>query len=100
MLLVTIDTLRADYLSSYGFALKTSPRIDALAAESALFEHAVAASSTTAPSHASILTSLNVREHSVGHLNGETRLVGHTTLAELLDDVGQELPAAQGMRAQ
>jgi arylsulfatase A-like enzyme len=88
VVLVTVDTLRADHLSSYGFALPTSPRIDALAAESALFERAVAASSTTAPSHASILTARSVREHSVGHLNGETRLQGVPTLAEALREAG------------
>jgi arylsulfatase A-like enzyme len=88
VLLVTVDTLRAGHLSSYGFALETSPHIDALAAESALFERAVAASSSTAPSHASILTSRSVPEHSIGHLNGETRPEGLSTLAEVLREAG------------
>ena len=84
VLLVTVDTLRADHLSSYGFELPTSPHIDALAAQGALFERAVAASSSTAPSHASILTSLYPRQHSIGYRNGDTRLEGAATLAELL----------------
>jgi arylsulfatase A-like enzyme len=84
VLLVTVDTLRADHLSSYGFALETSPRIDALAAGAALFERAVAASSSTAPSHASILTSLYTRQHSIGYRNGDTRLAGEPTLPEVL----------------
>jgi arylsulfatase A-like enzyme len=88
IVLITVDTLRADHLSSYGFDGQTTPHIDALAAESALFERAVAASSSTAPSHASMLTSRYVREHSIGYRNGGTRLKGETTLAELLRDAG------------
>ena len=49
VLLITIDTLRADYLGSYGFPYASSPRIDALAEQGVLFERAIAASSTTSP---------------------------------------------------
>ena len=55
---------------------------DALAERGALFETAVAASTATTPSHASIMTSRFVREHSVGPFNGPTRLEGLTTLAD------------------
>ena len=82
VLLVSVDTLRADFLGSYGFAQPTSPAIDALAAESALFERAIAAAPTTAPAHASLLTSRYPREHSVGYLTGQTRLAELATLAE------------------
>jgi arylsulfatase A-like enzyme len=82
VLLITVDTLRADHLGSYGFSHDTSPRIDALAAEGVLFERAIAASSRTVPSHASIMTSRYPREHSVGHLNGKSTLRDATTLAE------------------
>jgi arylsulfatase A-like enzyme len=82
VLLITIDTLRADYLHAYGFEAENSPHIDALAAGGVLFENAIAAASLTAPAHASIMTSRYVREHSIGTLNGETRLEGGTTLAE------------------
>jgi len=74
VLLITVDTLRADHLGAYGFESDTSPHLDALAAQSALFERAIAASSRTAPAHASIMTSRWVREHSIGHANGSTRL--------------------------
>ncbi len=87
VLLVTIDTLRADYLGSYGFPHPTSPRIDALAASGVLFERAIAASSTTSPSHASILTSLRTREHSVGFMSGVTQLL-EPTLAERFREAG------------
>ncbi len=96
VLLITVDTLRADHLSSYGFELATSPNIDALAAHSALFERAVAASSSTAPSHASILTSLYPRQHSIGYRNGDTRLEGAVTLAELLRARGYATAAFVG----
>lgn len=82
VLLITVDTLRADHLGSYGFEHETSPRIDALAADGVLFERAIAASSRTVPSHASIMTSRYPREHSVGHLNGKVTLRDATTLAE------------------
>lgn len=88
VLLITVDTLRADRLSAYGFSHETSPRIDALAARGALFERAIAAAPTTSASHASIFTSRYVREHSVGHASGRTRLVGATTLAERFRDAG------------
>ena len=43
VLLITVDTLRADHLSSYGHPQRTSPNVDALAASGVLFERAVAA---------------------------------------------------------
>ena len=64
VLLVTIDTLRADFVHSYGFAAETTPHMDALAAGGGLFETAVAASTATAPAHASIMSSHYVREPS------------------------------------
>jgi arylsulfatase len=96
VILITVDTLRADHLSSYGFALETSPSIDALAAEGVLFERAVAASSSTAPSHASIFTSRFTRQHSIGYRNGETRLEGGMTLAEVLRRAGYATGAFVG----
>ena len=96
VVLITVDTLRADYLGSYGFPLDTSPRIDALAAGGVLFERAVAAASTTSPSHASILTSRHTREHSVGFYSGFTVLDGLPTLPELFKDAGYTTAAFVG----
>src|SRR5215472_14147518 len=56
VLLITIDTLRADHVGAYGYPRATSPRIDALARQGVLFEHVVAQSSWTKPATASILT--------------------------------------------
>jgi arylsulfatase A-like enzyme len=93
VLLITIDTLRADHLHSYGFPLETSPNLDALAAESVVFERAIAAASSTAPAHASIMTSKYVREHSVGYLNGGSVLDGSTTIAEVFRGAGYRTAA-------
>jgi arylsulfatase len=90
VLLVTVDTLRADQLGVYGSKLGASPSLDALAAGSVVFERAVAAASVTAPAHASIMTSRWVREHSIGWLNGATQLVDSPTLAQLFRDSGYE----------
>jgi len=93
VLLVTIDTLRADFVHAYGFPHPTTPNIDELAARGALFELAFAASTATVPSHASIMTSRYVREHSVGPENGSTRLAGLPTLAERFGDAGYDTAA-------
>ena len=93
VLLITIDTLRADFVHSYGFSRETTPNMDALAARGVLFETAIAASTATVPAHASIMTSRYVREHSVGFLNGATRLAGVTTLAESLRSAGYDTAA-------
>lgn len=63
--LVTVDTLRADHLGSYGYPRDTSPNIDAFAAEALLFEHAVAPMPMTLPSHVSLLTSTLPARHGV-----------------------------------
>ena len=96
VLLITVDTLRADRLGVYGFALGASPNIDRLAAGGVVFERAVAAASSTAPSHASIMTSRYTRGHSVGHENGRTQLEGLVTLAELFREAGYHTAAFVG----
>jgi arylsulfatase A-like enzyme len=93
VLLVTVDTLRADYLHSYGFPLETTPHIDALAERGVVFERAIAAATLTAPAHASIMTGLYARQHSIGVRNGDTRLEGVTTLAEQFLAAGYETAA-------
>jgi arylsulfatase A-like enzyme len=65
VLLITIDTLRADHLGCYGYFRDTSPSIDRLAAEGLLFERAVAPMSITLPSHTSIMTATYPPSHGV-----------------------------------
>ncbi len=89
LVLVSIDTLRADHLGSYGYARDTTPFVDALAAEGVLFEHYVAAASSTRPSHMTMFTSLQPSVHGATENTGVRTLpVSATTLAELLRGAG------------
>jgi arylsulfatase A-like enzyme len=87
VVLVTLDTLRADHSSSYGYGRPTTPQLDAVAARGALFESAYAVSATTLPAHAAIFTSLHPGEHGV-RKNGMVLGPQVTTLAEHLARAG------------
>jgi arylsulfatase A-like enzyme len=77
-----IDTLRADAVSAYGQVEGTTPILDRLAAEGAVYTQAFAPSSWTLPSHATLLTGLGVEHHGVG-AQGRTKLSeAVVTLAE------------------
>ncbi|HTE05129.1 MAG TPA: sulfatase, partial [Planctomycetota bacterium] len=69
VLVITLDTLRADRVGCYGGARATTPHLDAFAAEGVRFEQAFAASSFTPPTHASILTGRYPAEHGLLHWN-------------------------------
>ena len=87
IVLIVIDTLRADHLGSYGYALETTPFLDSLAAGAVRFERCHAAASWTKPSVASILTSLYPGTHGANHF--QRRLPTEArTLAELLGEAG------------
>ena len=88
LLLLTLDTTRPDRLGCYGSATGATPRLDALAARGARFEEAVAPVALTRPSHATLLTGLEPRQHGVWS-NGPYRLEpGFTTIAERLAERG------------
>ena len=94
ILLVTLDTLRADRVSAYGYPLPTTPQLDALAARGTRFELALAPSSSTAPTHASIFTGLLPSFHSVGAHNSQFALEPtEITLAEQLAGAGYRTAA-------
>ena len=84
---MTIDTLRADHLGSYGYPRPVSPFLDRLAADGLRFERAVSSISHTAPSHASILTGLHPAQHRVRR-NGETLDPRFETIASVLGRAG------------
>ena len=63
VLLITIDTLRADHLSAYGYPRPTSPNIDALAERGLVFERALSTSGSTLPAHLSIMTGMLPHQH-------------------------------------
>ncbi|MDC0357873.1 sulfatase [Oligoflexia bacterium] len=65
IVLIVIDTLRADHLPAYGYRQSTAPFLSKLAAESVLFKRAIATSSWTSPATASIMTSLYPFQHGV-----------------------------------
>jgi hypothetical protein len=87
VLLITLDTTRADHLSCYGYPRGTTPWIDRLARRGRLAPAAYAAIPLTAPSHASMLTGLPPREHGV--------LNNGMALPETVGTVVEEL-ASQG----
>ncbi len=68
VLLVTIDTLRADRISAAGYERETTPVLDALAAEGLLFTHCQTPRAKTTPAVASLLTGLYPHEHGVRDL--------------------------------
>jgi arylsulfatase A-like enzyme len=92
VLLIAVDTLRADHLGAYGYARETSPAIDALLASSVVFEDVQAASAWTLPSFASLMTSQHPATHRCRTFS--SRLPeSHTTLAEILRANGFETAA-------
>jgi arylsulfatase A-like enzyme/Flp pilus assembly protein TadD len=87
VLLVTIDTLRADALSSYGGPAQT-PNLDRLASEGARFTFAHAQTVVTLPSHTSILTGEYPYEHGMRDNSGFRVRPGTATLATRLKPLG------------
>ncbi|MBW2541914.1 MAG: sulfatase [Deltaproteobacteria bacterium] len=104
LLMIVLDTVRADHLPPYGYERDTMPFVTGFAARATLFEHAVAASSYTLPSHATLFTGLLPESHGASvveagvsldglGLEGDTTPVAPlsdeaTTLAELARKAG------------
>jgi arylsulfatase A-like enzyme len=96
IILIVVDTLRADRTSAYGYARPTTPALERLASRGILYESAYSTSSWTWPSTASILTGLEPAEHGVVsdltcYLSEEL-----TTLAEALQEQGWTTAAFSG----
>jgi arylsulfatase A-like enzyme/predicted Zn-dependent protease len=88
LLLVTLDTTRADRLGCYGHAGAETPTLDGIARDGVLFERCITPTAFTLPSHSSIMTGLNPMFHGV-RLNGGVALSDtHPTLAERLTERG------------
>lgn len=90
VVLISIDTCRADRLSCYGFGKKTTPNIDAVASEGVLFESALTPVPLTTPAHSSMLTGTYPPTHGVRLNNGERLAESNVTLAEMLRDAGYQ----------
>jgi choline-sulfatase len=84
VVLVVIDTLRADRLGAYGFPEASSPAFDALAARGVVFTHVLAPSSWTRTSIASLVTSLPPRSLGIFHEYRDALDDRFDTLAEVL----------------
>ncbi len=96
VLLITLDTTRADRIGAYGWAAAETPRLDRLARQGVLFEQTVTPTAFTLPAHSSILTGLYPPFHGV-RLNGGAALAQvQTTLAERLSGAGYRCGAVVG----
>lgn len=96
LLVITIDTLRADRLSCYGYQANRTPHIDRWASEGVLFERAFAEVPLTLPSHSSLFTGTFPFYHGVRDNAGFVLSDEETTLAELLRDQGYRTGAFVG----
>ncbi len=96
LLLITIDTLRADRLSCYDNSHVRTPNIDSLAQKGVLFRRAFANTPTTLPSHASILTGITPIQHGVHDNYNFTVHEEFLTLAEHLKNYGYSTGAIIG----
>jgi arylsulfatase A-like enzyme len=96
LLLIIVDTLRADRLRCYGYGEAHTPTLDSLAQRGVLFENAFAQITTTVPSHASIMTSLYPKSHGI-YGNDGVLPAAATTLAEVMEGAGYATGAVVGV---
>jgi arylsulfatase A-like enzyme/Tfp pilus assembly protein PilF len=96
VLLVTIDTLRADHVGAYGYAAARTPSIDRLAREGVLVHDAVVQVPQTRPSHTSIFTGRNPYEHGIRDNASRPLKPGTPTLASTLRAAGYDSAAFIG----
>lgn len=92
-IVLLVDVLRADHLGAYGYERATTPNLDRFAADAVLFENAIAQSTFTKTSVASLFTGLYPHEHGVYlgmHRDADDRVVGDV-LAEELTTVAEAL---------
>jgi len=96
LVLITVDTLRADRLGCHGYEKAETPRIDGLAGRGAFFAHAVTPAPSTLPSHCTMMTGLDPPNHSV-RSNGYFALPEKVeTLAEILKHKGYATASITG----
>ncbi len=88
LLFVTLDTTRADRIGAYGFPRGTTPRLDEMAKDAVVFEHATSAVPLTFPSHTTIFTGQYPTRHGIRDNGGFFLDSSATTLAEVLKRSG------------
>jgi len=98
VLLVTLDTTRADHLSCYAPGHARTPNLDALAARGVRFEHATAQVPLTLPSHACMMTGAYPTVHGLRDMGGFVLDKSHPTIASLAQAAGFSTAAFVGSR--
>ncbi|GEM_PF-6132078 len=96
IVIITIDGLRPDHLSCYGYQKPLTPQIDRIAAQGVRFEQAITTSPLTVPGHASLFTGLYPYNHELRCQAGMKLDNQFQTLAEILRDKGYETAAVIG----
>jgi arylsulfatase A-like enzyme/Flp pilus assembly protein TadD len=96
VVLISIDTCRADHLSCYGFKRATTPHIDAVARDGVVFQQALSPVPITTPAHSSMLTGTYPPTHGVRLNNGQRLADSNVTLAESLRQAGYQTAAFIG----
>jgi arylsulfatase A-like enzyme len=96
VVIITLDTTRADRLSAYGYMDVSLPHLERLAAEGVVFDQATSVGALTLPAHASLFTGLRPPAHGIRE-NGDPPLADtHVTLAEVLKERGFRTAAFTG----
>jgi arylsulfatase A-like enzyme/Tfp pilus assembly protein PilF len=93
VVLISIDTCRADRLSCYGYKRRTTPHIDAVAKDGVLFQQALSPVPFTRPAHSTMLTGTYPPTHGVRLNNTEILPSDNVTLAEILREAGYQTAA-------
>lgn len=88
VIVVSLDTLRADHVGAYGYDRETTPNLDSFAKDAVLFQRAFTSGGGTLPAHMTLLTGLPPGVHGVTAQSGAVLPQGRVTLAEALGDAG------------
>lgn len=93
MILISVDTLRADRLSVYGYERRTTPVLEQLASSALVFDRFYYSGGGTLPSHMTMMTSLNPATHGIHPGSGKLLEPERLTLAEVLRERGYRTAA-------
>lgn len=97
VILISIDTTRADHVSAYGYRRKTTPGLDRFAESGAVFLNCTSSSSWTVPAHLTIFTGLEPSTHGLVYYKEPGKLnEGYATMASLLFERGYRTAAFTG----
>jgi arylsulfatase A-like enzyme len=96
VILISVDTLRADHLGCYGYPRATSPHLNAFRREAVLFADAIAQAPSTEPSHASMMTSTLPSTHGALFTRKTSIVPSAPTMAEILRDHGYRTASFNG----